>query len=189
MASRQMQLSFFWVSSSTSTTSDSATTQRSVASLTSAFNVEQSSLRNSLCDREPLTKRLCLSCDDDIGLACGQSLDVEAKRKWLDDCFRLQSSDTFPPREQYGSKRKFKYKCLLQYSWLRYSPKENVGFCLPCVLFGKGKDFRGQLVTSSMVNFSQAASPMRRREATPSLTKLISSSILVKVWMTFANSW
>ena len=43
--------------------------------------------------------------------------------------------DTFLFGEK--DKRKFQYKWLQEFSWLRFSPLTKGAFCLPCVLFGK----------------------------------------------------
>ena len=61
------------------------------------------------------------------------------------------------PRASSG--RTFQYQWLVKYPWLRYSKKENGGFCLPCVMFSRCRNFHagpGVLVSTPLTNFKKA---------------------------------
>ena len=60
------------------------------------------------------------------------------------------------PREK---SRSFRHEYLRKYKWLVYSPKQNGGYCLPCVLFASTSDTRkgkGAFVETAFVNFKKA---------------------------------
>ena len=60
-----------------------------------------------------------------------------------------------------SSGRAFQHQWFAKYPWLRYSNRENGGYCLPCtcMLFSRVKSLRadpGMLVTNPMTNFKKA---------------------------------
>ena len=80
------------------------------------------------------------------------------RSQWIDSCFRPPEGYSFPPRNGRSRLPSWFSKFL----WLRYSPKENGCFCLPCVLFRKSNSNRGQLVSAPLTNFHKGASALTR---------------------------
>lgn len=66
----------------------------------------------------------------------------------------------YPGRDEYGKQRRFQFDWLQRFNWLVYSKRENGGYCLPCMLFGRGQDGGdlGILVSRPMINFTKALS-------------------------------
>ena len=55
--------------------------------------------------------------------------------------------------------RRFQFAWFTKYQWLRYSKHDNVGYCLPCVLFARSVNRHadpGALVSKPLVNFRRA---------------------------------
>lgn len=62
-------------------------------------------------------------------------------------------------RKNSTTGRSFQHQWLVRYPWLNYSKQEDGGYCLPCVLFYKSKNFRAQagvLVSYALTNFKHA---------------------------------
>ena len=66
----------------------------------------------------------------------------------------------YVPRLEYGKQRRFQFDWLTRFEWLVFSVKDNGGYCLPCVIFGKGQDGidLGILVSRPMTKFTKAVS-------------------------------
>ena len=69
----------------------------------------------------------------------------------------------FPRASTSG--RAFQHQWFAKYPWLRYSNRENGGYCLPCMLFSRVKSLRadpGVLVTNPMTNLKKALETLQK---------------------------
>jgi len=83
----------------------------------------------------------------------------------------LSSNYQFPGRQDgsRGFQRRFQITWLNKFSWLVYSKQANGGFCLSCMLFGKGNDGMdlGVLVSKPLINFRKALDELKDHDSRP----------------------
>ena len=90
------------------------------------------------------------------------SLSKESKFEMISNHFEPDANYTFVPhKDNEGRQRTFRLQWLHDNAWLRYSPKCNGGFCLPCVLFPAGAD-QGQLTASPLTNYKKATTLLKK---------------------------
>lgn len=86
----------------------------------------------------------------------GQNIEDADKYNLITNHSTPTPADVFPSRNG----RRFQLSWLARFKWLRYSKRDNGGYCLPCVLFARsgmqpGVD-PGALVSKPFVNFRRA---------------------------------
>ena len=91
-----------------------------------------------------------------------KELTAHKKVQLLTSCFKPDVDYSFPPREEFGKKRKFQHAWLRQYTWLVYSPLKNGGFCINCLLFGQG--IEGELVSRAQTCFTKSKTKLSHHD-------------------------
>ena len=86
----------------------------------------------------------------------------------------------------YGRNRHFRFQWLRNHSWLAYSPSEDGGYCIPCVLFATDKTNLGQLVNTPLTNFARAATTLS--EHAKQSTHLKSVTAMAEAELRFRHS-
>ena len=77
--------------------------------------------------------------------------------------------NAFSPDQLYmkypNMARSFQFQWVSKYPWLRYSKRDNGGYCLPSVLFSRNRTFRsdpGVLVASPLIKFNNALETLHK---------------------------
>ncbi|KAG7154128.1 52 kDa repressor of the inhibitor of the protein kinase-like 11, partial [Homarus americanus] len=91
-----------------------------------------------------------------------KELTADKKFQLLTSCFKPDVDYNFPPREEFGKKRKFQHAWLRQYTWLVYGPLKNGGFCINCLLFGQG--IEGELVSRAQTCFTKSKTKLSHHD-------------------------
>ena len=112
-------------------------------------------------------------------LSAEQKFQILTNRNTLPHNFQL------PGRlEKRGCQPHFQAKWLQHYSWLEYSVMANVGFSVPCMLFGSGSDDidLGVLVSRPLTNFKKVTDKLKAQDKKAShLDAVTSADLFLKV--------
>ena len=129
-----------------------------------------------------VTEEFTARCDSGLPPAKAVTLTDIANYASFDARCRLTSDQRFqmltnrytpPPNFQFpgtadkrGSQRRFQPSWLQRYSWLQYSVQADGGFCVPCMLFGVGRDGvdLGVLVSKPLTNFKKALEELKAHD-------------------------
>ena len=96
-----------------------------------------------------------------------RTLTSEKRFKMLTNRYIPPPNFQFPGRpDKHGSQRCFQSSWLQRYSWLEYSVQADGGFCLPCILFGVGREGidLGVLVSRPLTNFKKALEELKAHD-------------------------